>query len=201
MSSFLPSSRSGHRTPIECNTRKNEYLRCIKPSSCPSSFVKTTLVSTLSLSTSLTMKLLAPLTTVVAAVAAQGPGTIFTSCATPGTTEQTVANFMISAPYCAGHNYTLTSTGPLSGPIFEPAKLAITGKFLGRVIYADNMDMCPLLAEAGTPCPVATTVTSLSLQRLLKPSFPANVRYYFQACANLLFCSAMRGRWLLTQVA
>ncbi|KAF9373223.1 hypothetical protein CPB97_000714 [Podila verticillata] len=139
------------------------------------------------------MKLLALLTTVVAAVAAQGPGTIFTNCATPGTTDQTVTNFTISAPFCAGHNYTLTSTGPLSDTIFEPTKLGIAGKFLGRVIYTDNADLCALLAEAGTPCPLATTVTSLSFQRLLKPSVATNInlQFSFQALNGnnrVLFC-------------
>ncbi|KAG0340075.1 hypothetical protein BG005_003312, partial [Podila minutissima] len=56
-------------------------------------------------------------------------------------------------------------------------------------------DFCQLLADAGTPCPIAVTTTTLSVNVLLKPSFWPNINTQFTFQANngnnhILFCQA-----------
>lgn len=46
--------------------------------------------------------------------------------------------------------------------------LRIVGRFGYRPLYKDEVDLCQLLAAAGTPCPVPTTVASWSIQRILQ---------------------------------
>ncbi|KAF9314597.1 hypothetical protein BG003_004003 [Podila horticola] len=136
-------------------------------------------------------------------VALAGP--TFTDCAPPGIADFTVTNFTISSPFCPGKNYTLTATGTLAAPIIAPSKLSISAKYLGRVAYTDNLELCQLLADAGSPCPVPITASSLSLNILLKPSFPPNVPMQFTFQVNngnnhILFCRAATlkgdGTWL-----
>ncbi|KAF9349811.1 hypothetical protein BGX26_011928 [Mortierella sp. AD094] len=40
-------------------------------------------------------------------------------------------------------------------------------------VYTDNQDLCTLLAAQGTPCPVASTATSLTACVTVKPNTPA----------------------------
>ena len=105
----------------------------------------------------------------------------FANCAT-GSTDQTVTGFTVTPDYCIGKNYTLTFTGPLSAPIIEGAQLQIIGRYLNKIVYSDNNEpaLCPLLAAAGTPCPVPVTTTSWSIQRLAKPSLPNGVKFGFE---------------------
>ncbi|KAF8949191.1 hypothetical protein BGZ52_006049, partial [Haplosporangium bisporale] len=95
-------------------------------------------------------------------------------CSTPGTTDQTVTNFTLKQSFCRGKHYTVIATGPVIQDIIAPAKLSISGKYLGRVIYSDNLDLCALLAAAGTPCPIAAGTAALTFDVLLKPSVIVN---------------------------
>ncbi|KAF9190708.1 hypothetical protein BGZ50_009849 [Haplosporangium sp. Z 11] len=110
---------------------------------------------------------------VVAAVAsAQTPSPPFSNCAT-GATDMTVTGLTLNPyPLCVGKPVCATVTGTLSAPVTSPASLAITGKYLGRVVYTDNVDLCTVLAASGYPCPVATTVTSVTACVLVKANAP-----------------------------
>ncbi|KAG0347594.1 hypothetical protein BC939DRAFT_440557 [Gamsiella multidivaricata] len=128
----------------------------------------------------------------LAAVAsAQSPP--FSNCA-PGATDMTVTSFSLSPdPPCVDQTYCSNVTGTLNTPIIDGAKLAITGRYGGRVIYTDNHDLCTLLAASGHPCPVSVTTTSLSLCVLLKPNSPLNYPMALTIQANngngnVLFC-------------
>ncbi|KAI9234905.1 MAG: hypothetical protein BYD32DRAFT_453622 [Podila humilis] len=144
------------------------------------------------------MKFLAVITTVIATAAALDYPVfpfVWKSCATPGTTDQTVTNFTLKQSFCPGKNYTVIVTGPVTGDIVAPSKLWISGKFLGRVIYTDNHDFCALLAAAGTPCPLAAGTAALTFDVLLKPSWPTgvNAQFSYQVINGnnrILFCQA-----------
>ncbi|KAF9094727.1 hypothetical protein BGX29_009381 [Mortierella sp. GBA35] len=112
----------------------------------------------------------------VSAVNAQSPA--FTSCATTPTQMTSV---------CAQVG------GTLSAPIVAGAKLAITGRYLGRIVYTDNHDLCTVLATTGLTCPVPTTVTAVNACVLVKPNAPPNIGVALQILATngdggILFC-------------
>ncbi|KFH73450.1 hypothetical protein MVEG_00666 [Podila verticillata NRRL 6337] len=144
------------------------------------------------------MKFLAVIITVIATAAALDSPVfpfVWKDCATPGTTDQTVTNFTLKQSFCPGKIHTVIATGPVTGDIVAPSKLAISGKFLGRVIYTDNKDFCALLAAAGTPCPVAAGTPALTFDVLLKPSWPTDLRGQFtyqvtNGNNRVLFCQA-----------
>ncbi|KAG0099775.1 hypothetical protein BGZ93_005994 [Podila epicladia] len=119
-----------------------------------------------------------------------------TDCAPPGTADLTISSFTLSPyPMCIGQNVCASGTGVLSVPVIAPAKLAISGKYLGRVVYTDNHDLCAITGAAGQPCPIPITVTSITACVLVKPSAPANINVQLTVQAtngnnHILFCQA-----------
>ncbi|KAG0347474.1 hypothetical protein BGZ54_004909, partial [Gamsiella multidivaricata] len=109
----------------------------------------------------------------LAAVAsAQSP--IFSNYAI-GFTEMTVASIVLAPyPLCVNKNVCITVIGTLSTSIVTGARLSISGKYGGRVVYTDNQDLCNLLYVQGHPCPVPITVTSLTVCVLVKPTAPTS---------------------------
>ncbi|KAF9408760.1 hypothetical protein BGZ94_002206 [Podila epigama] len=85
------------------------------------------------------------------------------SCDTNIPQQQEVTSLTIKPGFCVLKPFTLTAAGALSAPIIDGAKINISGRYLGRLVYSDSKYLCPLLAEAGTPCPIATTATSWSV--------------------------------------
>ncbi|KAF9989586.1 hypothetical protein BGZ75_005725 [Mortierella antarctica] len=107
------------------------------------------------------------------------------NCAT-GPTDIVINNFTLTPyPLCIGQSVCATGTGTLLTPVIAPAKLAITGKYLGRIVYSDNHDLCALMAAQGLPCPIPTTLTSITACIQVKPSAPANVRHIATGSAML----------------
>ncbi|KAF9391060.1 hypothetical protein CPB97_007679, partial [Podila verticillata] len=108
----------------------------------------------------------------------------------------TVTSFSVTPyPLCINKNMCITATGTLNTPVIAPTKLAILGKYLGRIVYTDNQDFCAILSSAGTPCPVPINLTSLTLCVLVKPSFPSDIpiQMTFQTVngnGHILFCQA-----------
>ncbi|KAF9931766.1 hypothetical protein BGZ65_004722, partial [Modicella reniformis] len=111
-----------------------------------------------------------------------------------------IDNFTLAPyPLCINKNVCATGTGQLLVPVVEGATLSITGKYLGRVVYSDSHDLCVLLSAQGHPCPIPTTLTSITACVLVKPSAPANVPVVLIVQAingntnNLLFCQTASG--------
>ncbi|KAF9967090.1 hypothetical protein BGZ70_000187 [Mortierella alpina] len=132
----------------------------------------------------------------LAVASAQSIPPIF-NCAT-GPTDIVINNFTLTPyPLCIGQRVCASGTGTLLTPVIAPAKLAITGKYLGRVVYADNHDLCALMAEQDLPCPIPVTMTSITACILVKPSAPANIPVALTVLAtngnnHVLFCQAGR---------
>ncbi|KAG0274657.1 hypothetical protein BGZ95_009572 [Linnemannia exigua] len=100
-----------------------------------------------------------------------------------------IAALVVAANVCA------TGTGSLSTPVIQGAKLAITGRYLGRLVYTDNQDLCALMSAQGHPCPIPTTMTAITACVLVKPNAPPNVGVALQVIATngdggVLFCQA-----------
>ncbi|KAF9399984.1 hypothetical protein BGZ76_007808 [Entomortierella beljakovae] len=99
----------------------------------------------------------------------------WTSCAS-GQTQLEVTSFITEPyPFCVGEQVCGNIVGTLNTPIIEGAKVSITGRYLGKIVYTDNQDFCAALAAQGTPCPVPTSVTSLRACVTVKPETPAGV--------------------------
>ncbi|KAF9954596.1 hypothetical protein BGZ72_004461 [Mortierella alpina] len=141
------------------------------------------------------MKFIAAIAAIVVAAVANAQSPSFTSCAT-GATDMTVTGFSVSPyPLCISQNVCASVSGTLSAPITAPAKLAVTGRYLGRVVYTDNQDLCVVLAASGVPCPVPVTVTSVTACVLVKSTAPANIPVQLTILAtngnnHVLFCQA-----------
>ncbi|KAG0365869.1 hypothetical protein BC939DRAFT_490711 [Gamsiella multidivaricata] len=132
---------------------------------------------------------------VVAAVANAQTQPTWSNCAT-GSTDLTITTFSVTPyPLCIGQNVCASGTGTLSTPVVAGAKLAITGRYGGRVVYTDNQDLCSLTGGQGHPCPIPITVTSITVCLLVKTTAPANVPVALTVLAtngngNVLFCQA-----------
>ncbi|KAF9923380.1 hypothetical protein FBU30_006562 [Linnemannia zychae] len=139
------------------------------------------------------MKFIAAFAALLAASAVNAQSPPFTSCATTPT-QMTVTGFTLNPyPLCINKPVCATVTGSLNTPIIDGAKIAITGRYLGRLVYTDNQDLCPILAASGLPCPVATTATTVTACVLVKPSAPPNVGVSLQILATngdggVIFC-------------
>ncbi|KAF9278148.1 hypothetical protein BGZ68_008757 [Mortierella alpina] len=139
------------------------------------------------------MKFIAAIAAIVVAAVANAQS--FTNCAT-GITDMTVTSFSVNPyPLCVGQNVCATVGGTLATPIISPAKLSVTGRYLGRIVYTDNQDLCTVLAASGVPCPVPVSVTSVTACVLVKPTAPANIPVQLTILAtngnnHILFCQA-----------
>ncbi|KAG9325070.1 hypothetical protein KVV02_008542 [Mortierella alpina] len=119
----------------------------------------------------------------------------FTNCAT-GPTDIVIDSFTISPyPLCIGKEVKATGTGVLSTPVIAGAKLSIIGKYLGRIVYNDNHDLCKLMGDQGHPCPIPTTLTSITASVPVKSTAPANIPVQLTVQAtngnnHILFCQS-----------
>ncbi|OAQ22937.1 hypothetical protein K457DRAFT_25588 [Linnemannia elongata AG-77] len=146
------------------------------------------------------MKLIATtaaLATAAAIVSAElpHPGN-FSSCAS-GPTQLALDSFTLSpSPMCIGKEFCYTATGTLNTAIVEGGTLSIMGRFLGRLIYTDNADLCDALAAGGhKDCAIPAGPVTLKMCRILRPNFPPNWKTSFQVAAvsgdgGTLFCQA-----------
>ncbi|KAF9919939.1 hypothetical protein FBU30_010347 [Linnemannia zychae] len=134
----------------------------------------------------------------IAAVAKAQTMPPVTNCATTPTQIQITSFTLDPYPLCINELVCASGTGTLSTPVIEGAKLAITGRYLGRLVYTDNQDLCALLASQGFQCPIPTSMTSITACVLVKPSAPPNVGVALQVLATngdggVLFCQAANG--------
>ncbi|KFH73740.1 hypothetical protein MVEG_00954 [Podila verticillata NRRL 6337] len=142
------------------------------------------------------MKFITAVSALLFAAVANAQQPTWSSCATAGTTDMTVSAFSVAPyPLCINQNVCATVTGTLLTDVIAPAKLAISGKFLGRVVYTDNQDLCAILDAAGHPCPLPMSTPSITACVLVKPSAPANVNVQLTVQATngnnrILFCQA-----------
>ncbi|KAK3825349.1 MAG: hypothetical protein J3Q66DRAFT_365139 [Benniella sp.] len=121
------------------------------------------------------MKLFAAVATLILATFATAQSPMFIGC---GAFPEILVDFLFLNPYplCVGKTVTITVIGSISTPILDRSTLKISGRYLGRIVYWDNThDLCSLLAFTGNPCPVPTSQYALSMDVLVKSTFPKNV--------------------------
>ncbi|KAG9324917.1 hypothetical protein KVV02_008479 [Mortierella alpina] len=140
------------------------------------------------------MKIFATLVGFVALACTAAAQMNYTNCATSPTQFHMTSVTWSPSPACIGKNLCAVGTGTLDVPIIQGAKLSLSGKYLGRVVYTDNQDLCAVLAAQGTPCPVAAGAAVLKGCVKIKESAPPNVGCAFTTLATngdggLLFCA------------
>ncbi|KAG0283300.1 hypothetical protein BGZ96_012334 [Linnemannia gamsii] len=144
------------------------------------------------------MKFIAALTTLVLAAVASAQMPTPYNCAT-GPTQIAITSFTLDPyPLCINKMVCASGTGTLSTPVVDGATLSITGRYLGRLVYTDNHDLCSLLASQGFACPMPTTMTSITACVLVKPNAPPNIGVALRVVAvngdgGTLFCQAADG--------
>ncbi|KAF9952780.1 hypothetical protein BGZ70_000484, partial [Mortierella alpina] len=117
----------------------------------------------------------------------------YTNCATTPTRFQMTSATWSPSPACVGKDLCAAGTGTLDAPIIQGARLVLTGRYLGRLVYTDEHDFCAVLAAQGTPCPVAAGAVVLKGCVKIKENAPPNVGVDFRTVATngdggLLFC-------------
>ncbi|KAF9278253.1 hypothetical protein BGZ88_000709 [Linnemannia elongata] len=139
----------------------------------------------------------------ISTVSAQsGAYTKFTDCAAGKPSDLAISSLSLSpSPMCVGQDYCLTATGALSAPITKGAKLGVWGKYLNRIVYRDNVDLCDVLAANGQECPIPETTTELKICLKLKPDFWEGVTTQFDFIAtnandDTIFCQRALDRGL-----
>ncbi|KAF8933399.1 hypothetical protein BGZ47_010882 [Haplosporangium gracile] len=120
------------------------------------------------------MKFIAAFVALVAASVVNAQSPAFTNCA--AAPQMAVTGFTVSPyPLCINKQVCATVTGTSTTPIDGDATLAVTGRYLGRLVYTDNQDLCTVLGASGHPCPVPITTNQVTACILVKPNAPPNI--------------------------
>ncbi|KAF9911834.1 hypothetical protein EC991_002137 [Linnemannia zychae] len=108
----------------------------------------------------------------------------------------TVANASFTpSPICVGQEYCFEVTGTSSAPITQGANITSLANSVGRFYFMGEFDMCTLLAESGTPCPIPAGPVSLKFCfNYLHPGIWKNISLYWLFMAkdvdkNIIFSS------------
>ena len=121
------------------------------------------------------MKVFAAVVAIVALASTAAAQMQYTNCATAPTQFQMTSATWSPSPACIGKDICAVGTGTLNTPIIQGAKLSLTARYLGRLVYTDNQDLCAVLAAQGTPCPVAAGAAVLKGCVKIKENVPPNV--------------------------
>jgi hypothetical protein len=81
-------------------------------------------------------------------------------------------------PMCITQSVCFTATGSLLAPIMDGTNLTQTsliGKYLGRVLYREEHNLCDNLTAQGQSCPIPVGTTSLKTCFSIHPNYPADV--------------------------
>ncbi|KAF9584014.1 hypothetical protein BGW38_007861 [Lunasporangiospora selenospora] len=113
--------------------------------------------------------------TVLVIVAAVASSVQAANCGVVPTQFALTSFISTPSPPCIGRQLCISVSGTLNTPIIEGSKLNIAGKFLNHLVYADNYDLCKLLADQGTPCPLPITTTDATVCINVKTNAPPNV--------------------------
>ncbi|KAI8358238.1 hypothetical protein B0O80DRAFT_520826 [Mortierella sp. GBAus27b] len=143
------------------------------------------------------MRILSAITSLVflGAVAAQTYPS-FADCAT-SPTDFNVSSFTISVyPMCITQRVCFTATGSLLAPITHGTNLtqvSLIGKYVGRVLYRDEQNLCDILGNQGQPCPVPVGTTSLTTCLYVKPNLIPDIPVKYElrltnGNGNTIFC-------------
>ncbi|KAF9959794.1 hypothetical protein BGZ65_000047 [Modicella reniformis] len=142
------------------------------------------------------MKFFAAIAALAVAAVAKALSPAFSDCSAGVSTDISVTGLTLAPyPLCIGQTVCATITGTLSNPITAGSTLSIIGRYLGRVVYSDNHDLCTVLAASGLPCTVNPPKSTVTACIPVLSSAPASipVALTIQAVngnSNLIFCQS-----------
>ncbi|KAF9205321.1 Phosphatidylglycerol/phosphatidylinositol transfer protein [Haplosporangium sp. Z 27] len=121
----------------------------------------------------------------VAAIAlATTASAAFTSCGASSDSFHLGSVSYTPNPPKAGQQVCIDLTGTLSAAVTQGATLTVTGTFWGIEVYNSKSDLCAGLAGSATPCPIATTVTSVTQCITVPSNVPTGVSVTIKAVAT-----------------
>ncbi|KAF9583536.1 hypothetical protein BGW38_009249, partial [Lunasporangiospora selenospora] len=112
---------------------------------------------------------------VLATIAAVASSVQAAGCATGSTQFALTSYTSTPSPPCIGKPVCFSVSGTLSAPIIEGGRINVVGRYLNRVVYTDNYDLCKLLADQGTPCPLPASTTDATVCINVKTNAPPNI--------------------------
>ncbi|KAF9113416.1 Phosphatidylglycerol/phosphatidylinositol transfer protein [Mortierella sp. AM989] len=123
-------------------------------------------------------------TAVAAAIAlASSASAAFTSCGSSSDQFKLSSVSYSPNPPKVGQDVCITLSGSLSTAITQGATLKVTATFWGINVYDQTTDLCAGLVGSATPCPIATTVTSVTQCITVPSNVPAGVSLNLKAIA------------------
>ncbi|KAF9205320.1 hypothetical protein BGZ49_004181 [Haplosporangium sp. Z 27] len=108
----------------------------------------------------------------------------FTSCGSSSDSFQLSSVSYTPDPPVVGQQVCITLNGALSAPVTQGATLKVSASLWGADVYDNSVDLCAGLANSTTPCPIATTVTSMTQCINVPSSVPAGISIDLQAVAT-----------------
>ncbi|OAQ27819.1 hypothetical protein K457DRAFT_20824 [Linnemannia elongata AG-77] len=128
------------------------------------------------------MKFIATITALTTAAAVTSaefqmpPPSNFSSCAS-GPTQLALTSFTVSpSPMCIGEESCYTASGTLNTGIIDGARLSVTGRWLGRLVYTNSANLCDVIAAGDHKgCPIPAGPVTLKICRKMMPGHPPPV--------------------------
>ncbi|KAG0303072.1 Phosphatidylglycerol/phosphatidylinositol transfer protein [Dissophora globulifera] len=133
-------------------------------------------------------------TAVIAAVAlASSASAAFSSCGSSSDEFHLSSVTYLPNPPKVGKDVCITLNGALTTAVTQGASIHVTATFLGINVYDNTADLCTGLANSTTPCPIETTVTSVTDCVAVPANVPAGISLTLKAIATnadakRLFC-------------
>ncbi|KAI1314472.1 Phosphatidylglycerol/phosphatidylinositol transfer protein [Mortierella claussenii] len=117
----------------------------------------------------------------------------FSSCGSSKDTFKLSGVSYTPNPPKVGQNVCITVQGSLSKPVTQGASIHVTATFWGINVYDNTADLCAALAGGATPCPIATSVKSVTTCITVPSNVPTGVSINMKAVAtnaggDSLFC-------------
>ncbi|KAF9896947.1 hypothetical protein BX616_006458 [Lobosporangium transversale] len=131
--------------------------------------------------------------TAIALALASSASAAFSSCGAATDSFQLSGISYAPNPPKVNQNVCVTVNGSLSKPVIQGSSIRVTGHVWGLKVYDQTSDLCAALAGSATPCPIATTVTSVTHCITVPSEVPAGVSITLKATATngsgeRLFC-------------
>ncbi|KAG0371025.1 hypothetical protein BC939DRAFT_437484 [Gamsiella multidivaricata] len=133
-------------------------------------------------------------TAAVAALAlASSASAAFSSCGSSSDEFHLTGVTYTPSPPKVNQDVCITVKGTLATPVAQGATIRVTATFLGIQVYDQTADLCAGLANSTTPCPIATTVNSVTNCITVPSNVPTGISLTLKAVAknadaNQLFC-------------
>ncbi|KAF9094899.1 Phosphatidylglycerol/phosphatidylinositol transfer protein [Mortierella sp. GBA35] len=125
------------------------------------------------------------ITTAAALIALASSATAaFSSCGSSTDSLKLTSVTYTPNPPKVGQNVCITLNGSLAKEVTAGSSIRVTATFWGMNVYDQTSDLCSGLVGGPNPCPVSTTVTSVTQCITVPSNVPAGVSLNLKAVAT-----------------